>query len=114
MSDFYILNDNHEPVSVADVLEWARWMEGGAMHGIDRRRVAHTQLAEGDISISTVFLGVDHNHARHFGGRDSRPILFETMIFGGLHDGEQWRYHTWSEAEAGHAAAVATAKGGLD
>jgi hypothetical protein len=58
-------------------------------------RVAMTE-AEG-VKISTVFLGLDHS----FGG--SVPILFETMVFGGEHDGYQERYATWEEAEAGHA-----------
>ncbi len=38
------------------------------------------------------------------------PLLFETMIFGGEHDQEQWRYSTWEEAEAGHMKALVIAK----
>lgn len=34
-----------------------------------------------DVIISTVFLGLDHNH-----NQSGKPILFETMIFGGAHD----------------------------
>ena len=34
------------------------------------------------------------------------PLLFETMIFGGPHDGYQERYTFWDEAEAGHAKAL--------
>ena len=60
---------------------------------------------KGDISISTVFLVIDHS----FGG--GPPILFETMIFGGDHDGYQDRYATWEEAEEGHARALALVKG---
>jgi hypothetical protein len=50
--------------------------------------------------ISTIFLGEDHNWG------DGPPLLFETKIIGGEYDGEMWRYSTWDEAEAGHAAAV--------
>jgi hypothetical protein len=50
----------------------------------------------GDVRISTVFLGIDHN----FGG--GIPLLFETMVFGGELDQSQDRYSTWNEAEAGH------------
>jgi hypothetical protein len=50
--------------------------------------------------VSTVFLGLDHNHS---GGR---PLLFETMIFGGPHDQYQTRCSTYDEAEAMHAKAV--------
>lgn len=51
------------------------------------------------VMVSTVFLTIDHA----WGG--GAPVLFETMIFGGPHDEWQDRYHTWDEAEAGHATA---------
>ena len=53
----------------------------------------------GESMISTVFLGFDHG----FGGT---PLLFETMIFGGAHDGYQKRYTTYEEAEEGHEESV--------
>ena len=86
----YILN-GREPVSV-DFETWAKW------YGTADRHVADTQL--GDVRISTVFLGLDHS----FGGR--HPLLFETMVFGGYLDGEQDRYTTWAEADAGHTRMV--------
>lgn len=50
------------------------------------------------IEVSTVWLGLDHNWW------PDRPIkIFETMIFGGELDLEQWRYSTEEEALAGHA-----------
>ena len=87
MSDKYILNDKI-PVPVHDLLEWAEWMETAD------RRVNFDMV--GDTKISTVFLGLD----RSFGG--NRPVLFETMIFGGPHDGYQERCSTWEEAEIEH------------
>ncbi len=96
----YILVDR-EPVKCDDLLEWGRWMEEGDRH------VALTKLE--NVHVSTVFLGLDHSFS--FAGR-SRPVLFETMIFGGEHDQEQWRYCTWDEAAAGHAEALALAKEG--
>lgn len=48
------------------------------------------------IKLSTVFLGVNHNW---FGGK---PILFETMIFGGQRDGEKYRYETIDQAIKHH------------
>jgi hypothetical protein len=44
-------------------------------------------IEDGNIGISTVFLGLDH---RHFG--DGPPLLFETMVFGGSRDGTM--YHS--------------------
>ena len=89
--DKYILKGK-KPVPEHDLLKWTRWFETAERH------VANDRL--GEAQISTVFLGIDHN----FGG--GRPILFETMIFGGEHDGYQERYHTWKEAEKGHKKAL--------
>lgn len=93
MSDKYILNAAGEP-EPADLMTWAEWFETSG----DARRVARDTI--GDVTISTVFLGLNHN----FG--EGPPILFETMIFDGGDDERQWRYSTRDEALAGHAAAV--------
>lgn len=81
-----------------DLMTWAEWFEEGK-----NRIVARTKITR-KCDVSTVFLGLDHNH------RGGEPILFETMIFGGPLDGEQWRYHTYDQAERGHAEAVTQAK----
>jgi len=74
--------------------------------------VCHTQFNQ--MTISTVFLRLDHNHGdiriKNSEGGDSEcidktPILFETMVFNA--EGTPWenyqdRYATWDEAEAGH------------
>jgi hypothetical protein len=96
MGERYILNDDGEPMLESDLLTWGRWMEGGG------RRVAHDTI--GDVQVSTVFLG--HDHA--FGG--AVPVLWETMIFGGAHDGFQDRYTSKDDALAGHAKAVELVK----
>lgn len=56
------------------------------------------------VRVSTVYLAIDHS----FGGRP--PLWYETMIFGGDYDGEQQRYTTEEQAQAGHAAWVAKVK----
>jgi hypothetical protein len=58
--------------------------------------------------VSTVFLGLDHSF-----GRNSQPMIFETMVFGGPLDGEQERCSTWAQAEAMHAAMVERVKSAL-
>lgn len=92
--NYYIL-DGKTPVECPDVLKWARWFEE-----IKNRRVAEDYLSA-YVKVSTVFLGIDHNFTRI-----GAPLLFETMVFGGPHDGFQERYRTWDEAQAGHKAAV--------
>lgn len=92
--DFYIL-EGKKAVKVDGLEQWAR------KFGPDDRHVAVTEVAPG-VSVSTVFLGIDH---QHFGGP---PLLFETRVFNDYgDDGTQERYSTWEEAEAGHARIVA-------
>jgi hypothetical protein len=55
-----------------------------------------------EIRVSTVFLIFDHA----FGLEGVKPLLFETMIFGGKRNDYCQRYATWDEAVAGHAEAV--------
>src|SRR6266851_4552201 len=58
----------------------------------------------GFIYISTAFLAIDHNFS--FDAQDTVPVLFETMVFGGVFDELQHRYRTLEEAEIGHRAVV--------
>jgi len=87
MIDQYIL-EGHTPVKCADLLTLIRWCQ------THDRRVAHSE--KDGVRISTVFLGIDH------GGCSDRPLLFETMVFGGEHEGDLKRYSTWDEAVEGH------------
>ncbi len=83
-----------EPQAVSDFADWALWFE------TSNRRVAFTQARF--VSISTVFLGTDQALLP-----DDPPLLFETKVFGGKHDGEVRRYTTWEDAERGHKALAA-------
>ena len=97
MSERYKLN-GHKPVPVADLLEWAWWIETA------ERRVAENRV--GTYRVSTVFLGLNHNWLPA-----GKPILFETMVFGpGSLNGETVRYETWEQAKAGHAKMVKRVK----
>ena len=89
---FYILK-GRKPVEV-DVQEW---MNCGQFKKIDERRVDKSFV--GDAEVSTMFLGFDH-------GIGKRPVLFETMIFGGKHNGYCSRSCTYSEAEREHRKAL--------
>lgn len=62
--------------------------------------VSETDKNDG-ATVSTVFLGIDHNY-----GFRGLPIVFETMVFGGSHDGYQRRYRSWDEADTGHQQTV--------
>ena len=107
---YYRLDADHNPVPVdttlagfdeAALLAWAAEVWGDDEKG---RRVAFTEVAPG-VEVSTVFLGIDHNH-----WGDGPPVLFETMLFDDYSDGNAWRWSTWAEAEAGHAHVVAAVR----
>jgi hypothetical protein len=89
----FILVDR-EPVEV-DFMTWVVWFED-----IDNRQIKYTQ--QGDVWVSTIFVGLDHNYSDR-----GPPNLFETMAFVGDHSVGQERYATLAEAEEGHARAVA-------
>lgn len=62
---------------------------------LDYKVVAKTQF--GDVEVSTVWLGLDHNWL------GKPPLIFETMTFGGDWEGEvRLRYPTEEAALAGH------------
>jgi len=83
-----------QPISME---EWAALFEDPA-----QKIVEQTELP-GGCFVSTVLLGIDHNFLE--GGR---PIIFETMVFGGESsvDLDCVRYCTKEEAELGHQVMV--------
>lgn len=67
-------------------------------------RVVHVtrcQLGNVSIVLSTIFTAYDLQSAqsRAAGGL---PVLWETLVFGGLHDGKCERYRALKDAKAGH------------
>lgn len=104
--DKYILDANGDPQVEPDLIKWAQWFERA-----DGRRIAADSfpLGNGDqtADVSTVFLGLDHNWG------DGPPLLFETMVFGGLLDGEMDRYATKADALIGHALMCARVRDSL-
>lgn len=81
-------------------MEWAERFG----HDRDYKRVALTQV--GELSVSTVWLGLDHNFAGV-----GPPLIFETMIHDDAADDwleDQWRYASEADARAGHEQVVAT------
>lgn len=99
--DKYILDDDGHPILEPDLFKWAAWLEAA-----DRKLALDRFTAgTGMVTVSTVFLGLDHNFAAGL-GPSYAPILYETMIFGGRHDGDTWRYSTREDALSGHRVAV--------
>lgn len=89
---YYILDDQGNSVE-ASLEAWGEFFGQS-----DKRQLARDEV--GDITISTVFLGIDHG----FG--DGPPVLWETIIFGGKHDRYEERYSSRDDALVGHRHAV--------
>lgn len=92
---YYRLNADHSvspmPGDASATLQWAYDFT------VSDRRVARDEY--GDVTVSTVFLGLDHNFLKK-----GPPLIFETMVFGGPLDQEQTRASTWDEAVQQHKA----------
>lgn len=88
----YIL-EGHTPVLCKDLEKWEEWMKKGD------RTVKKTK--EDNVEVRTVFVALGPPQFN-----EAKTMLFETMVVGGKHDREQECYHTWEEAEIGHAAMV--------
>lgn len=73
-----------------DVKEWSK-LFGDQKYSVIKR----TQIE--DITVSTVWLGINHNF-----GNFGPPLIFETIVFGGPLDQDMTRYATEADALAGH------------
>lgn len=81
--------------------QWIRWYQRNS------RDIAQTVLKApgGDVRVSTIFLGLNYNFASR-----GPPIVFETMVFGGVLGEQVLRYATLHEARRGHARMVRRAR----
>lgn len=89
----YILKDK-KPVKETDLIKWSIWME-------ESNRTVKKDILPKDITVSTVFIGLCFYE---------KPLLFETMVFGGKLDMHIDRYCTWEEALKGHEEIVKKVK----
>ena len=87
---YWILNAAGEPEPTDDI-----FASGNVVRRIDARSIAdsgpgsrRTRRRARRICVSTVFLGLDHAFQS-----DGPPVLWETLILGGVLDGSMWRYH---------------------
>lgn len=99
---YYILDESNEPVKVEVITDWLNKFNEGM------RRVAKDE--SNGVSISTVFLGIDHG----FGGAE-KPVLWETMCFSHNPDYSDYqeRYTSYKDALAGHEKAVKAVREGI-
>jgi hypothetical protein len=94
LANYKLAEDGMTPVPCESSLEWAAWYEKG------NRVLCQTDFGVlGEVS--TVFLSIDHNWRD-----DGPPVLWETMVFGGPLDEEQYRDTSWVRAAARHRMTV--------
>lgn len=94
-TEWYKLDENYNLVNLNSLEEWIEQTKKLAEKRIIGRN--HVFVNDERIFVSTVFLGIDHSFSNH-----GEPILFETMVFGGINDQYQNRYCTFREACNGH------------
>ena len=93
---WYSLDKENNPVACVDMGHYMAWVENNQGQTIVK------QDSIGDISVSTVFLGLNHS----FSTPRNSPILWETMIFGGEFDQYMDRYSSYEDALKGHETAM--------
>jgi len=105
----YILDANGDPQPCDDIAVWGAWFERATK---DRSRIVAADKDEGpnggEVLVSTVFLGLDHNFS-HAGP----PVLWETLVFGGPLGDEMHRYSSREAALAGHQAVCARVRAAM-
>lgn len=87
---YYRLDENKNPVRCKDEAEFREAIK------FENRNLAKDKIGKSEVS-NLIFLWADHNY---FPG--GKPILFETMVFGGERDQDQRRYTTYKAAMKGH------------
>lgn len=98
----WIVDENGNP-RLTDLLTWADWFEKSENCIVKQDYI---QGGEGTVTVSTVFLGIDHNFVD-----EGPPLLWETMVFGGKFDHYRDRCSGNKEqAEAMHDKMVAYVK----
>lgn len=106
----YILDASATPQPAKSEDEWLAWFKANeSLRYIANYQTSYTDLHNPDrrhfVAISTVFLGVDHNFTL-FGP----PLLYETIVEGGLLEGQRLLHASREEALSCHELCVATQK----
>ena len=92
---WYLLDENKQPYKVS--IE-----ELTALYKNPDMKLVKQDTIDG-VFVSTVFLGLDHAWSED---PNHKPVLWETMIFGGEYDDYQERYTSHQDALEGHQKAI--------
>lgn len=95
----FILEDDGTVRPEPDMLKWATWLGEAMTTG--RTRIAFDKTPAG--AVSTIFNGFDVGALY----TDLPPRIWESMVWGGRHDGLMEKYASREEALAGHRRLLA-------
>lgn len=96
MGDYAILENGK--VRETTIEEWGAWnRKEGVIEKIVGRNFVETKEPGVFVTVSTVFLGIDHSF-----GYGNQQLWFETLVFGGELSDEMERYETFQQAIEGH------------
>ena len=96
---------NGEPM---EMLEWANLFEKRREDLSPESWWRKRTEVGADLEVSTVWLGLNHRWS------DGPPLIWETMIFGGDHDLQCWRYSSRQAAYDDHERIVRALVAGRD
>ena len=104
---YYILGEDEArtPLRCLSRTQWDSFMSRERCVLVDQSLLARD--LEGDVVVLTTFTGIDAGaDALVHSGDDARPVLFETLVLGGLIDGHIVGSCTWQEALDTHTAVL--------
>lgn len=91
----YVLDEYGRAVQEPDPAAWMEWI---AQH---QERLGVAIEVIGNVKVSTAFMGMTLGS-----DEEGKPLLWQTMIIGGVMHGRSHAYRDRQEAELGHAAAA--------
>lgn len=105
--DKFILDENNNVIP-ANLIEWGKFFENTG------RRIVKQEIVN-DKTVSTVFIGIDHNFSWRKDYEPHKSHIFETMVFEKDYlEIYCERCSTWKEAEECHEKAVQWVKEGCN
>lgn len=99
----YLLDKDKKPYKVT-VVEMVEGLKD-RVSKVVQQDIVRGPFSE-EVFVSTVFLGMDHSFGEDKTAPDYKPVLWETMIFGGVHDQYMERYRSYEDAVEGHKKAL--------
>jgi len=104
---YYFLTNEDELIPCIGFDEYQKICD---KYGYDRRQIQNSKINVNNtkINISTIFLTFCHDHFSLSSPMQikKRPLIYETMVFGGINDIYQERYYCIDEAKKRHEQIV--------